>query len=58
MTAVDILLTIYRLWKDDYCDFPNLKRYAPVEVLARLPEKNERYGLGEEGLMAILREVG
>jgi hypothetical protein len=57
LTSVDILIFIHRQWKDGYKQFPNLGGYTPVEVLARLPAKDERYELGEEGLKAVLREI-
>jgi hypothetical protein len=57
LTAVDILLYIQKHWKDGYPQFPNLRNLSPLQVLARLPEKDERYWLGEEGLIEILKEV-
>ena len=53
MTVVDILFYIQK----HKAEFPNLKGLSPVQVLARLPEKDERYRQGEAGLIAILREV-
>ena len=53
MTVVDILFYIHK----HKSEFPNLHRLSPAQVLARLPEKDVRYAQGEEGLVAILREV-
>jgi hypothetical protein len=57
MTAVDILLYVYDLWKENYREFPNLRNLSPAQVLARLPTEDERYRLGEEGLIVILKDV-
>jgi hypothetical protein len=32
------------------CDFPNLKRLSPAQVLAQLSEQDARYRLEEKGL--------
>jgi hypothetical protein len=50
MTAVDILIFIAK----HKGEVPNLKRYSPVQVSTWLPEKDERYKQGEEGLRAVL----
>ena len=53
MNAVEILLFIVKHKKE----FPHLRRLSPVEVLARLPEKDERYKQEEEGVREILRGI-
>lgn len=53
LTAVDILCYI----QAHQAEFPNLKRLSPAQVLARMPTKDERYQLGEEGLREILRGI-
>lgn len=45
MTAVDILIFIAK----HKVEFSNLKRYSPVQVLARMPEKDELVPAGRRG---------
>ena len=53
LTAADILCYI----QAHQSEFPNLKRLSPVQVLARMPQKDERYKQGEAGLREILGEL-
>ncbi len=50
-------LFIQKHWKAGYREFPHLKGLSPAQVLAMLPEQDERYRLGEAGLVVILRDV-
>lgn len=49
LTVVDILFYIQKHWKEGYKQFPNLSGLSPVQVLARLPEKDARYRVQRRG---------
>ena len=53
MTHQEILTHI----ETHYDDYPNFDGRTPAEVLAELPEQDERYAQGEEGLSDLLNEI-
>lgn len=57
MTTVDLLIYLQKEWQTGWKAFPFLKGLTPAQVLSLLPEQDERYALGEEGLAQVIGEI-